>query len=108
MWVRRGNRGMIERPILSLLPQAAVDPCSSRYAWSAQCIGADPQTATWDYGVSRVGLRRCIVMYMVRKQLYISDDQERQLKRRAGDLGVSEAELVRRALDGVLRSAGRE
>ena len=41
-------------------------------------------------------------MYMVRKQLYIADDQERRLKRRARKLGVSEAELVRRALDAVL------
>jgi hypothetical protein len=41
-------------------------------------------------------------MYMVRKQLYISDDQERRLKRRARALGMSEAELVRRALDAAL------
>jgi len=39
---------------------------------------------------------------MVRKQLYISDEQERALKARAGELGVSEAELVRRMLDGLL------
>jgi len=38
-------------------------------------------------------------MYMVRKQLYIDDRHERDLKRRATALGVSEAELVRRALD---------
>ena len=36
---------------------------------------------------------------MVRKQLYIDDRHERDLKRRASELGVSEAELVRRALD---------
>lgn len=39
---------------------------------------------------------------MVRKQLYISDEHERALKARAGELGVSEAELVRRMLDGLL------
>jgi hypothetical protein len=39
------------------------------------------------------------MMYMVRKQLYIDDWHERDLKRRAQELGVSEAELVRRALD---------
>ena len=39
---------------------------------------------------------------MVRKQLYISDEHERALKARAKELGVSEAELVRRMLDGLL------
>lgn len=39
---------------------------------------------------------------MVRKQLYISDEHERALKARARELGVSEAELVRRMLDGML------
>ena len=41
-------------------------------------------------------------VYMVRKQLYISDEHERALKARARELGVSEAELVRRMLDGLL------
>ena len=41
-------------------------------------------------------------VYMIRKQLYISDEHERALKARAGELGVSEAELVRRLLDGLL------
>lgn len=39
---------------------------------------------------------------MVRKQLYISEEHERALKARARELGVSEAELVRRLLDGLL------
>jgi hypothetical protein len=38
-------------------------------------------------------------MYMVRKQLYIDDAQERQLKARSEELGISEAEIVRRLLD---------
>ncbi|MGH3145411.1 MAG: hypothetical protein ACRDTR_06370 [Rubrobacter sp.] len=42
---------------------------------------------------------------MVRKQLYISDEHERALKARARELGVSEAELVRRMLDGLLLDA---
>ena len=42
------------------------------------------------------------MMYMVRKQLYIDAKQDRALKRRAKALGVSEAELVRRALDTLL------
>jgi hypothetical protein len=41
-------------------------------------------------------------VYMVRKQLYISDEHERALKARARELGISEAELVRRLLDGFL------
>jgi hypothetical protein len=41
-------------------------------------------------------------VYMVRKQLYISEEHERALKARARELGVSEAELVRRLLDGLL------
>jgi hypothetical protein len=38
-------------------------------------------------------------MYMVRKQLYIDEAQERQLKARSEELGISEAEIVRRLLD---------
>ena len=41
-------------------------------------------------------------VYMVRKQLYISEEHERALKARARELGVSEAELDRRMLDGLL------
>ena len=41
-------------------------------------------------------------VYVVRKQLYINDVHERALKARARKLGVSEAELVRRMLDGLL------
>ena len=43
---------------------------------------------------------------MVRKQLYISYEHERALKARARELGVSEAELVRRMLDGLLLDGG--
>ena len=46
-------------------------------------------------------------VYMVRKQLYISDEHERALKARAKELGVSEAELVRRMLDGLLLDGER-
>ncbi len=41
-------------------------------------------------------------MYMIRKQLYIDERHERLLKRRAVEQGLSEAELVRRALDSLL------
>ena len=41
-------------------------------------------------------------VYMIRKQLYISDDHERALKARARELGISEAGVVRRMLDGLL------
>ena len=48
-------------------------------------------------------------VYVVRKQLYISEEHERALKARARELGISEAELVRRLLDGLLldREGGR-
>ena len=48
-------------------------------------------------------------VYVIRKQLYISDEHERALKARARELGISEAELVRRLLDGLLldREGGR-
>lgn len=36
---------------------------------------------------------------MVRKQIYIEHQQEELLKRRAKELGITEAELVRRAID---------
>lgn len=39
---------------------------------------------------------------MIRKQLYISEAHERALKKRARELGISEAELVRRLLDRLL------
>jgi hypothetical protein len=39
---------------------------------------------------------------MVRKQLYIGDEHERALKARARERGITEAELVRRMLDGLL------
>ena len=41
---------------------------------------------------------------MVRKQLYIREDQERLLKKRARELGLREAELIRHALDWFLAS----
>jgi hypothetical protein len=43
-------------------------------------------------------------MYMgrVRKQLYIEAEQEKALKRRAKALGITEAEIVRDALDAAL------
>jgi hypothetical protein len=41
-------------------------------------------------------------MTMIRKQLYIDPHQDAALKRKARELGLSEAELVRRALDAVL------
>jgi hypothetical protein len=42
-------------------------------------------------------------MSMIRKQLYLEERQHRALKRRAEELGVSEAEVMRRALDDALR-----
>jgi hypothetical protein len=44
------------------------------------------------------------MMYMakVRKQLYIEERKERLLRQRAKALGVSEAEIVRAALDAAL------
>jgi hypothetical protein len=53
---------------------------------------------------TEVAITPCDVndVYVVRKQLYISDEHERALKARARELGVSEAELVRRMLDGLL------
>jgi len=36
---------------------------------------------------------------MVRKQIYITGEQEQLLKRRSAELGLSEAELIRRSLE---------
>ena len=41
---------------------------------------------------------------MVRKQIYIEPRQEQLLKRRAKELEISEAELVRRAIDQIGRA----
>ena len=46
-------------------------------------------------------------MYMVRKQFYISEAQDQALKRRSLEDGISEAELVRRALDHALSETPR-
>ncbi len=43
---------------------------------------------------------------MVRKQIYIQKNQEERLKRIAETRGVSEAEIIRRALDNELKRAG--
>jgi len=43
---------------------------------------------------------------MVRKQIYIQKSQEKRLKRFAEARGVSEAEIIRRALESELRRAG--
>ena len=43
---------------------------------------------------------------MIRKQLYITEAQNARLKRRARELGLSEAKLTRRALDGFLQGEG--
>ena|SRR6266508_2141995 len=40
---------------------------------------------------------------MVRKQVYIEERQERMLKRRAKQLGVTEAELIRGSIDALQR-----
>jgi len=40
---------------------------------------------------------------MVRKQVYIEQRQERLLKRRARELGVTEAELIRHGIDQIGR-----
>ena len=50
---------------------------------------------------NEVAMLSCDV-YVVRKQLYISEEHERAPKARARELGVSEAELVRLMLDGLL------
>jgi predicted DNA-binding protein len=39
-------------------------------------------------------------MAMVRKQVYITQEQDERLKRLSQRLGITEAELIRRAIDG--------
>ena len=41
----------------------------------------------------------------VRKQIYLDEEHDRALKRRAAELGVSESEVIRRALDHEANSA---
>lgn len=41
---------------------------------------------------------------MVRKQVYIEPEQDRLLKRRAKELGVTESDLIRRGIDQVDRA----
>jgi hypothetical protein len=45
---------------------------------------------------------------MVRKQLYLDERHDRALKQRAQDTGLSEAEIVRRALDATLAAGDLE
>ena len=43
---------------------------------------------------------------MIRKQIYIQKGQEERLKKAAEARGVSEAEIIRRALENELKRAG--
>jgi hypothetical protein len=45
-------------------------------------------------------------MKMIRKQLYITDQQQRKLRRLAGRRGCTEAEVVRAALDALPDAEG--
>jgi hypothetical protein len=45
---------------------------------------------------------------MVRKQVYIEARQDAALKRRANELGVTEAELIRRGIDETLGGDGEQ
>lgn len=45
-------------------------------------------------------------VHVIRKRLYLRDDQELALKERAATTGVSEAELVRQAVDTLLAVEG--
>jgi hypothetical protein len=45
---------------------------------------------------------------MIRKQVYIEQRHDRMLKRRARQRGVTEAEIIRDALDGVESGGGRK
>lgn len=69
----------------------------------AKFVGARRAAASIDPG-------RCMMymmyMRMVRKQLYIEERQDKALKRRAKKLGISEAEVVRAALDAALAREG--
>jgi hypothetical protein len=49
-----------------------------------------------------------VMARMIRKQFYIEAEQDRLLKRLAGRLGVSEAELIRRGIDSLERDARAE
>jgi hypothetical protein len=40
---------------------------------------------------------------MVRKQVYIEPEQDRLLKRRAAELGITESDLIRRSIDQLTR-----
>ena len=46
------------------------------------------------------------IMTMVRKQIYIKQEQDRKLKKLAANLGITEAEVVRRAIDELESPAG--
>lgn len=42
---------------------------------------------------------------MVRKQVYIEQEHDELLKRRAAELGMTESELIRRGIEGIGRKA---
>jgi hypothetical protein len=45
---------------------------------------------------------------MIRKQVYIEERQDRSLKRRAKELGLTEAELIRQGIDALDRQPRSE
>ena len=48
-----------------------------------------------------------VYMRMVRKQIYISQDQDARLKRVSKELGVTESELIRRGVDQTTQSVAK-
>ncbi len=45
---------------------------------------------------------------MVRTQIQLTEEQARRVKKMAGELGISSAELIRRALDEVLSKSPQD
>jgi hypothetical protein len=50
---------------------------------------------------------RCSMARMVRKQVYIEEEQDALLKERARELGVTESEVIRQAIEETLSEASK-
>jgi hypothetical protein len=91
--------------VFKVPPLLVSHPASGCGASSAKGIDGlrDPKDPAPEHGTEVAMTPRDVHdVYMVRKQLYISEEHEQALKVRARELGISEAALVRRMLDGLL------
>jgi hypothetical protein len=84
--------------------------------WAAEGYGGDRarydvrgknERRSWVGGSTGDVYDECIVSRMIRKQVYLREDEESRLKQAAKRLGITESELVRRGIDEVTAQSAK-